>query len=188
MKWPVINDNVTFRGSCGNLSGVKWIGGYPLHLCASALVVPGLTLLLVSVGFWFVHRLLDVGDSPQQFYSDYFLLMAVIVGLGLAYTVCDTFTAKGAVWVWIPFTLIFAVHVLTWETSGSVLFQSGFISHFFTANCQIARWAEPGFISRCSDKLFLTQLFVGTLAYSCGAFIYNVAAHRASRTTQSASA
>src|ERR1035438_10150225 len=82
VKWPVINDNVTFRGSCGNLSGVKWIGGYALHLCASALVVPGLTLLLVSVGFWFVHRLLDVGDSPQQFYSDYFLLMAVIVGLG----------------------------------------------------------------------------------------------------------
>ncbi len=156
-----------------------------LHLCASALVVPGLTLLLMSVGFWFVHHLLGIGDSVQQFYSDYFLLTAVIVGLGLAYEVCDTFTVKGALWVWIPFTLIFAVRVLTWETSGSVLFQSGFIGHFFMANCQIARWADPDFTSRCSDKLFLTQLFMGTLAYSCGAFIWNVVPHRASRTTRS---
>ncbi len=160
---------------------MKLVGAYFLHLCSSALVVPGLTLLLMSVGFSVVDRLAGIGGSPQKFYSDYFLPMAVVIALALAYQVCETFTAKCAVWVWVPFTLIFIARVVAWMASGSVLFRSGLVSHFFAADCQVAQWAEPNFTSRCSDKLFLTQLFIGTLAYSCGASIYNVIARRASR-------
>lgn len=40
-------------------------------------------------------------------------------------------------------------------------------------------WTEPAFASRCSDKLFLTPLVVGTLAYSAGALIHRASQHRA---------
>jgi hypothetical protein len=164
---------------------MKWFGVYLLHLCSGGLVVPGLTLILMSLGFRVVHRLVGIGGSPQQFYSDYSLAMAVLVGLGLAYEVCETFTAKGAVWVWLPFTLIFLARILIWEKSGSVLFHAGLVNHFFTVPCQIAEYAEPDFASRCADKLFLTQSFVGSLAYSCGALIYKMVARRPSRPAES---
>jgi hypothetical protein len=66
----------------------------------------------MSVGFGVVHRLVGIGDSPQQFYSDYSLPMAVVVGLGLGYEVCQMFTAKGAVWVWVPFTAMFSARAV----------------------------------------------------------------------------
>jgi hypothetical protein len=167
---------------------MKWVGAYLLHLCSGALVVPGLTLLLMSSGFGAVHRLVGISGSPQQFYSDYSLPTAALVGLGLSYEVCETFTVKAAVWVSLPFTLMFAVRILIWEGSGSILFHGGIAGHFFTAPCQITQYAEPDFAFRCADKLFLTQLFVGTLAYSCGGFIYRIVTCRTSRPAKSACA
>ena len=70
----------------------------------------------------------------------------------------------------------------------SILFHGGIAGHFFTAPCQITQYAEPDFAFRCADKLFLTQLFVGTLAYSCGGFIYRIVTCRTSRPAKSACA
>jgi hypothetical protein len=62
-----------------------------------------------------------------------------LIGLGLSYEVCETFTVKAAVWVSLPFTLMFAVRILIWERSGSILFHGGIAGHFFTAPCQITQ-------------------------------------------------
>ena len=120
--------------------------------------------------------------SAQQFYSDHVLFIEGIVGLSLGFEVCRTFTLKGGVWVWLPFTLIFAVRLFLLQTSGSVLFQSSTLNHFFTADCQIARYAEPDFMSRCGDKLLMTPLWIGALAYSGGAVIHKMSL-RASQLT-----
>ncbi len=160
---------------------MRWLGAYLVHLCISALAVPPLTLILTSVGFGMAHRMFGIGGSAQQFYSDHVLFIEVIVGLCLGFEVCRTFTLKGAVWVWLPFTLIFAVRLVLWQTSGSVLFHSSTLNHFFTADCQIARYADPDFGSRCGDKLFIAPLWVGALAYSGGAVIHKMLALRASR-------
>jgi hypothetical protein len=61
-----------------------------------------------------------------------------------------------------------------WWSTGSVLFHSSVVEHFFTANCQIQAWHEIGFVERCSDKLFLMQAVVGTFGYSAGAVLYYI--------------
>jgi len=72
----------------------------------------------------------------------------------------------------------FLLRVLDWRASGSVLIGSGsFVEHFFTVDCQLESWREGGFASRCSDKLFLTPLFIGSLSYSFGAAIRRVIQH-----------
>jgi hypothetical protein len=65
------------------------------------------------------------------------------------------------------------------------MFHSGILDHFFMKNRQIENWSDPGF-SSCGDKLFLTQLFVASLAYSIGALVYDVAPRRASTPGKSA--
>src|SRR5450755_4342135 len=153
---------------------MRWLGSYLLHLSISALAVPPLTLILASIGFGTAHRMFGIGGSAQQFYSDHVLFIEAMVGLCLGFEVCRTFTPKGAVWVWVPFTLIFAVRLVLWQTSESVLFHSSTLNHFFTADCQIARYAESDFESRCFDKLFMTPLWIGALAYSGGALIHKM--------------
>lgn len=160
---------------------MKSVGAYLLHLCSAAVVLPGLTLLVMTLVFGAVHHLVGIGGTAQQFYSDYSLPAAALVGAGLAYEVCETFTMKGAAWVWLPFTFVFVGRIVIWANSESPLFNGGIVRHFFTAACQISQYAEPDFASRCGDKLFLTQLFVGTLAYSCGALIYKIVGRRTSR-------
>jgi len=85
------------------------------------------------------------------------------------------FTGRSALWIWIPAALVFVIRVLDWRETGSVLVGPGsFIEHFFTANCQIQNWREGGFESRCFDRLYVTQLLIGSLAYSAGAAIHRV--------------
>ena len=150
--------------------GMKLSGAYIFHLCMAVLAVPGLTVFSAGLGYSWIGHFFSADKSPQAFYSDHLLLAATLVGLLLAYTVCDMLTDRGAVWVWVPFTLVFLVRVLTWKES--VLFHSSILDHFFTNDCQIQDWRDPTFASRCADKLFLTQVFVGALAYSCGALVH----------------
>jgi hypothetical protein len=149
----------------------KRILAYLFHLAIATLAVPMFAFFLTGSAYWLIRRALAYPVNPQQFYSDYFLSVAAITGLWLAYSVCDTFTSRGAMWIWIPSTLGFIIRILVWRAAGSVFFHSGMIEHFFTADCQAPSWQEPDFASRCADRLFLTPLAVGSLAYSAGAVI-----------------
>jgi hypothetical protein len=147
----------------------KRILAYLFHLLAAALAVPMLTMVLsLPLLYWFVS--FTSATNPQQFYSEHLLTLA-ITGLWLGYFTYETFPSMCALWIWIPLTLGFVVRVLSWRADGSVLFHSGIIEHFFVADCQIQNWHEPAFSSRCSDKLFVSPLIVGSLAYSAGAAI-----------------
>jgi hypothetical protein len=163
----------------------KRILAYLLHLAIATLAVPALTLLSSGLAYSLVGHALTSAASPQQFYSDHLLALAVITGLWLAYSVCDAFTSMGALWVWIPSTLVFVARILSWRAGGSVLFHSGIIQHFFAAGCQIQDYREPAFALRCSDKLFLTPFVVGSLAYSAGSAIHRAAQHRPSAAANS---
>jgi hypothetical protein len=157
---------------------MKRILAYGLHLVVAALAVPWLTLMASGLAYGVFSPFLTSGSTPQQFYSDYLLFLVVVVGALLAYVVSDNFMAGPAIWIWIPFTVVFLLRVLYWRQAGSALGGPGsFLEHFFTADCQIQNWREGGFDSRCPDKLFLTPLFIGSLSYSAGAAIHRISQH-----------
>ncbi len=156
----------------------KRIFEYSFHLVVATLAVPFLTMILSALVYPLAA--LISAANMQQFYSDHILALSTVTGLGLAYIVSDTFASRCALWIWIPSTLGFVARMLSWRSDGSVLFHSGIIDHFFTANCQIQNYRELAFASHCSDKLFLTPLVVGSLGYSVGAAIHSVAQRRES--------
>jgi hypothetical protein len=65
------------------------------------------------------------------------------------------------------------------------MFHSGVLDHFFTKDCQIENWHDTD-LSNCADKLFLTQLFVASMAYSLGALVYDVVSRKTSTAGKSA--
>jgi hypothetical protein len=148
---------------------------YVGHLLIATLGVPWLTIMAGGLMYGVFSPFLISVNTPQQFLSDHLIFLVVVAGALLAYVVSGTFTSRSALWVWIPATIVFVLRVLDWRASGSALVGSGsIIEHFFTANCQIQNWREGGFASRCFDRLYVTQLFVGALAYSAGAAIHRI--------------
>ncbi len=162
---------------------MKLIAAYIFHCCMAALAVPWLTMFSSAIVYSLVGHFFSADTSPQMFYSDHLLFVVVVAGMCLAYIVCDTFTNRGAIWIWVPFTVIFLLRILTWKES--VVLHSEVLSHFFTKDCQIGNWRDADF-SSCADKLFLTQVFVAAVAYSIGALVYEVVPHRASTPGKSA--
>lgn len=151
---------------------------YVGHLLIATLGVPWLTIMTAGLMYGVFSPFLAFVDTPQQFLSDHLIFLVVVAGVLLAYVVSGTFTSRSALWVWIPATIVFVLRVFDWRASGSALIGSGsFVEHFFTATCQIQNWREGGFASRCFDRLYVTQLFVGALAYSAGAAIHRVIYH-----------
>ena len=153
---------------------MKPVLAFLFHLFIATLAVPILALISASMVYSAIRHVAFFATGPQQFYSDHLFLFVAATGLWLAYLVCDTFTSRSAVWVWIPALLAFALRVAIWRSTGSVLFHSSIVEHFFTADCQIQTWRDTEFASRCADKLFLMQLIVGTLGYSAGAAIQHI--------------
>ena len=121
----------------------KRILEYSFHLTVATLAVPLLTMISSALVYPLVA--LISAANMHQFYSDHLLVLATNTGLWLAYIVCDTLASRCALWIWIPSTLGFIVRILTWRAEGSVLFHSGIIEHFFTANCQIQNYRELAF-------------------------------------------
>jgi hypothetical protein len=158
---------------------------YLFHLAIATFGVPWFTLLSSGLAYSLVGHALTSAANPQQFYSDHLFSMAAITGLWLAYLLGDTLPSKCALWVWIPSALGFVARILSWRAAGSVLFHSAIIEHFFATDCQIQNWREPAFSSSCADKLFLTPVVVGSLAYSAGAAIHRAVQHRRSGATNS---
>jgi hypothetical protein len=158
---------------------MKRILAYGGHLLAATFAVPWLSMLAGGLIYGIFRPFLTSINTPQQLLSEHLIFLAVVVGASLAYSVSGKFTGTSALWVWIPATTVFVLRVLDWRANGSVLVGSGsFIEHFFTANCQIQNWREGGFESRCFDRLYLTPLFAGSLAYSAGAAIHRVVHYR----------
>ena len=153
---------------------MKPVLAFAFHFVIAMLAVPMLALFSASMAYRVMRHVAFPATGPQQFYSDHLFLFVAATGLWLAYLVCDTFTSRSAVWVWIPALLAFALRVAIWRSTGSVLFHSSVVEHFFTADCQIQTWHDTEFASRCADKLFLMQLIVGTFGYSAGAAIQRV--------------
>jgi hypothetical protein len=161
----------------------KRIFTYAVHLAVATFAIPMLTIFLSSSAYSIVALIHSA--NPRQFYSDHILSATVVAGLCLSYFVCGAPTSKPALWVWIPSTVGFIARILSWRATGSVLFHSGIVEHFFTANCQIQDFREATFAIRCGDKLFLTPMFVGGLSYSAGAAIRQAAQSRLSAASRS---
>lgn len=158
---------------------MKRILAYGGHLLAATFAVPWLTIMASGLAYGVFSPFLTSVKTPQQFYSDHLIFLVVVVGALFSYAMSGTFTGRSALWVWIPATIVFLFRVLDWRATGSALIGSGsFVEHFFTTNCQIQNWREGGFVARCSDKLYVTQLFAGSVAYSAGAAIRRVISHR----------
>jgi hypothetical protein len=153
---------------------MKPVLAFVFHFVIATLVVPMLALISAPMVYSVMRHVLFFATGPQQFYSDHLFLFVAATGLWLAYLVCDTFTSRSAVWVWIPALLVLALRVAIWRSTGSVLFHSSVVEHFFTADCQIQTYRDTEFVSRCADKLFLMQLVVGTFGYSAGAAIQHI--------------
>jgi hypothetical protein len=147
---------------------------FVFHFVIATLAVPMLALISAPIVYSVLRHIAFFATGPQQFYSDHLFLFVAATGLWLAYLVCDTFTSRSAMWVWIPTLLVFAVRVAIWWSTGSVLFHSSVVEHFFTANCQMQAWRDPEFASRCADRLFLMQIVVATFGYSVGAAIQHI--------------
>lgn len=148
---------------------------YALHLIVAAFAVPWLTLMAAGLAYGILGHVLTSDSTPQRFYSNHLMLLVIIAGALLAYGMSDKFKSRSAEWVWVPFAIGFILRVLYWRVSGSILIGPGsFVEHFFAADCQISNWREGGFGDRCSDKLFLTPLFIGALSYSAGAALHRV--------------
>jgi len=161
----------------------KRIFTYVAHLAAATLAVPMLTIFLSSSVYSAVALIHSA--NPQQFYSDHILSATAVTALCLSYFVSGAPTSKPALWVWIPSTIGFIARVLSWRETGSVLFHSGIVEHFFAASCQIQDFRETTFGIRCGDKLFLTPMFVGGLAYSAGAAVRQAVQSRLSAAPRS---
>ena len=154
---------------------MKRILAFGGHLLAATLAVPLLTIMASGLAYGVFSPFLTSVKTPQQFYSDHLIFLVVVVGALLSFAMSGTFTGRSALWVWIPAAIVFLSRLLDWRATGSALIGSGsFVEHFFTANCQIQNWREGGFVARCSDKLYVTQLFAGSVAYSAGAAIRSV--------------
>ena len=153
---------------------MKPVLAFVFHLAIATLAVPMLALISAPMVYSVMRNIAFLATGPQQFYSDHLFLFVAATGLWLAYLVCDTFTSRSAVWVWVPALLAFVLRVAIWRSAGSVLFHSSVVEHFFTADCQMQTWRDIEFASRCADKLFLMQLVVGTLGYSAGAAIQHI--------------
>src|SRR5271156_1873031 len=148
---------------------------YMGHLVIATLGVPPLTIMAGGLTYGLFSPFLNSVNTPQQLLSNHLILLVVAAGALLGYAITGTLTSRSALWVWIPVTIAFLLRVLEWRASGSALVGSGsIVEHFFTANCQIQNWSEGGFVSRCFDRLYVTQLFVGALAYSAGAAIRRI--------------
>ena len=147
---------------------------FVFHFVVAILIVPGLALLSGTMLYSVMRHIVSSATGPQRFYSDHLFLLVAVTGLWLAYVVCDTFTSRSAVWVWIPALLFFTVRVAIWRSTRSVFFHSSVVEHFFTADCQIENWRDADFASRCGDKLFLMQLVIGPFWYSAGAAIQRI--------------
>ena len=152
---------------------MKTLLGFLFHLVIASLAVPMLALFSSGMVYSLIRHWL-LSANPQQFYSDHLFLFVAVSGMWLAYLVCETFTDRLAAWVWIPAVLLVAVRIAMWSRSGSVLYHSSVVEHFFTANCQFQSWREGNFAERCGDKLLLMQLVIGFLGYSAGAAIYHI--------------
>lgn len=158
---------------------MKRILAYGGHLLAATLAGPWFTMVASGLAHRVFSPFLTSVKTPQQFYSDHLIFLVVVVGALLSYAMSGTFTGRSALWVWIPATIVFLFRVLDWRTTGIVVIGSGsFVEHFFTANCQIQNWREGGFVAKCSDKLYVTQLFAGSVAYSAAAAIRRVISYR----------
>lgn len=152
---------------------MKSILAYGGHALAATIAVPWLTVLVAGLTCDILSPFLASTKTPSQFLSEHLIFLSVVVGASLGYSVSSKFRDRFALWVWIPAAVVFVLRVLDWRATGSVLVGPGsFIEHFFTANCQIQNWREGGFESRCFDRLYVTGLFVGSLAYSAGATIH----------------
>jgi len=144
------------------------------HLAVALLATPTVTFFSTTLAYWVIRYVGSAATSPQQFYSDHLLLLASVSGLLLGYWVCETFTSRSAIWVWIPAVLALGVRIAVWRSTGSVLFHASVIEHFVTADCQIQSWREAGFTTFCSDKLLLMPVIVGSLGYSVGAAVQRI--------------
>jgi hypothetical protein len=82
---------------------------FVFHFVIAILIVPGLSLLSGTMLYSVMRHIISSATDPQRFYSDHLFLLVAVNGLLLAYVVCDTFTSRSAVWVWIPALLVFAV-------------------------------------------------------------------------------
>ncbi len=150
---------------------MKPVLAFIFHLVIATLTIPMLALLISSAIVYPMVRRIAFSTSPQRFYSDHLFLLVFTTGLWVGYLVCDTFTKRSAVWVWIPALIALVVRVLMWHSTGSVLFHSSVVEHFFTRDCQIQNWRDTDFASQCGDKLFFMQVIIGTIGYSVGAAI-----------------
>ena len=151
--------------------------GFFFHLIVGMLCVPFLALFCSAGLLWPVLHLLTLtATSAQQFYSNHLFALVAITAVILGYLVSDTFTVKGAEWVWIPALIVLVIRIVFWRWSGSVLYSQSVIGHFVTANCQIQDWRDPNFGTRCGDELFLMQLVIGGCGYSVGATIFRLKA------------
>jgi hypothetical protein len=153
---------------------MKPVLAFVFHFILATLAVPMLALISAPMVYSVMRRIALSATRPQQFYSDHLFLFVAANGLWLAYLVCDTFTSRSAVWIWIPILLALALRIAIWRSTGSVLFHPSVVEHFFTADCQIQNWRDPEFATRCADKLFLMQMVVGSFAYSAGAAIQQI--------------
>jgi len=154
---------------------MKPVLAFVFHFVVAILTIPMLALLVsFSIVYLVARHIAFSATNPQQFYSDHLFLLVFITGLWVAYLVCDTFKSKSAVWVWIPAFIAFALRVVMWRSTGSVLFHSSVVEHFFTADCQIQNWRDTDFASHCSDKLFLMQVVIGMFGYSAGATVQRI--------------
>lgn len=75
---------------------------FVFHFVIAILIVPGLALLTGPMLYSVLRHIAPSTIGPQEFYSDHLFFLVVANGLWLAYAVCDTFTSRSAVWVWIP--------------------------------------------------------------------------------------
>ena len=145
------------------------------HLVSASLAVPMLALLCsAGIVYPLIRHIGFSSTNPQQFCSEHLFLFLVLTGMWLAYLVCDTFTSRLAIWVWVPAVLLLGVRIAMWWSSGSVLYHSSIVEHFFTANCQFQSWRDATFAERCGDKLLLMQLVIAPFGYSAGAAIYHL--------------
>ncbi len=157
---------------------MKLVLTFVFHFVIATLIVPGLAFISGGLLYSLMRYISSAATDPQRFYSDYLFLLVAASGLWLAYVVCDTFTNRSAVWVWLPALLAFALRVAVWRSTGSVFFHSSVVEHFFTADCQIQNWRNANFASRCGDKLFLMQIVIGPFGYSAGAAIQRIVERR----------
>lgn len=135
-----------------------------MHLVIALLAVPMLTLIGGGLADSIARYVRAAAGSPGQFYSDHLFLLTTLIGVLLAYWVCQRLSCRMAVWVWIPAVIAFALRIAVWCSTGSVLFRRSVTEHFVTADCQVGAWRDVGFSTRCSDKLLLMPLILAPLA------------------------